>query len=122
MIGTTPSGAAAATSVAPPREAVTLGVHTSALDGACDDLQRAVDRGRQLLEHPGRVRGRAQDSGDDVLRDAITAFASRWEWGLQALVDDAAALARDIAAAARLYDEVERTSVLSLPTGPGSSR
>jgi hypothetical protein len=122
MIGTTPSGGDAADRAPVPREAVTFGVRTSALDRVCDELQRAVDRGRQLLEHPGRVRGRAQDVGDEGLCDAITAFAGRWEWGLQALVDDAAALARDIAAAARLYDEVERTSVPSVSSGPGPSR
>lgn len=122
MIGTTPSADGAVGGARPPRDAVTFGVRTSALDRASADLQRAVDRGRQLLEHPGRVRGRAQDAGDDGLRDAIVAFAGRWEWGLQALVDDASALARDLAAAAQLYDEVERTSVPSVPPGSGPSR
>jgi hypothetical protein len=115
MIGTTTSDAGDGQVAAsrPSRAGdVVVGVRTNALDLMCDDLRRAVDQGQRLLEHPGVVRGRAQDAGDDVLRDAVVAFAARWEWGLQVLVDDAAALARDITAAARLYDEVERTSIV----------
>ena len=101
---------------------VVLGVRTNALDSLCADLERAVDQGRRLLEHPGVVRGRASDAGDELLRDAVVAFADRWEWGLSALVDDAAALARDIGAAARLYDQVERTSVIGVHARPGPDR
>jgi hypothetical protein len=101
---------------------VVLGVHTNALDSLCADLERAVDQGRRLLGHPGVVRGRASDAGDELLRDAVVAFADRWEWGLSALVDDAAALARDIGAAAHLYDEVERTSVVGVRSTPGAGR
>lgn len=116
MIGTTSSDRSGAQAASPPAAAATFSVRTNALERACSDLRRAVDRGRQLLEHPGRVRGRAQDGGDDDLRDAVVLFASRWQWGLQVLVDDAAALARDIEVAARVYDEVERTSVPALPS------
>jgi hypothetical protein len=101
---------------------VVLGVRTNALETLCADLERAVDEGRRLLEHPGVVRGRASDAGDELLRDAVVAFADRWGWGLSALVDDAAALARDIGAAARLYEQVERTSVIDVRSRPGPSR
>jgi hypothetical protein len=118
MIETTPSGRG--TAQAPAGRDVVLAVRTSALDRLCADLERAVDQGRQLLEHPGVVRGRASDAGDELLRDAIAAFADRWEWALSALVDEAAALARDIGAAARLYDQAERTSVVGVRFAPRS--
>jgi hypothetical protein len=101
---------------------VVLGVRTNALDALCADLGHAVDEGRRLLDHPGVLRGRASDAGDELLRDAVVAFADRWECGLSALVDDAAALARDIGAAARLYDQVERTSVIGVHARPGPDR
>jgi hypothetical protein len=120
MIGTTPFDESAPRAAPPPVTGAAFGVRTNALDQTCDDLKRAVDRGRQLLEHPGRVRGRAQDGGDDDLRDAVVLFAARWQWGLQVLVDDAAALARDLQVAARVYDQVERMSIPVLPsTAPG---
>jgi hypothetical protein len=114
MIASTPSGGTAA------GRGVVLGVRTNALDAVCADLERAVDQGRRLLEHPGLVRGRASDAGDELLRDAVVAFADRWEWGLRCLVDDAAVLARDVRAAARLYEQVERTSVIGVRPGPAS--
>jgi hypothetical protein len=120
MIETTPSGGVTARAAA--GRDVVLGVHTNALDRLCADLERAVDQGRRLLEHPGVVRGGASDAGDELLRDAIVAFADRWEWGLSALVDDAAALARDIGAAARLYDQAERTSVVGVGAARGPGR
>lgn len=94
---------------------VTYAVGTSALDELCRALESATARGRQLLQHPGVVRGRAQDGGDDELRDAAVLFADRWQWALQAMVDDAEALLGDLRSAALLYDEVERTSVLTVP-------
>jgi hypothetical protein len=120
MIETTPSGGGTARAAA--GRDVVVGVRTNALDSVCADLERAVDQGRRLLEHPGVVRGRASDAGDELLRDAVVAFADRWEWGLSALVDDAAALARDIGAATRLYDQVERTSVVGIRSTPGARR
>jgi hypothetical protein len=110
MIETTPSPASGP-DAPPAAPGVTYGVRTNALDQLCDDLQRAVAHGRQLLDHPGVVRGRADDAGDETLRHAVVAFATRWEWCLQALVDDTAALLGDLRAAAQVYDEVERTSV-----------
>lgn len=91
-------------------------VRTSALDDVCAGLERAVDQCRRLLEHPGVIRGRAADSGDDELRNAASLLADRWEWGLQVLVDEATTLFHDLRSAADLYDEVERTSVL-VPVG-----
>jgi len=120
MIFPTPSGGGTARAAGGP--GVVVGVRTNALDALCADLERAVDRGRRLLDHPGVVRGRAADTGDDLLRDAVVAFADRWEWGLHALVDDAASLARDISAAARLYEQVERTSVVGVRSGPAVGR
>jgi hypothetical protein len=120
MIETTPSGGRTAWAAA--GGDVVMGVRTNALDTLGADLQRAVEQGRRLLEHPGVVRGRASDAGDDLLRAAVVAFAERWERGLRALVDDAAALARDVNAAARLYEQVERTSVIGVPSGPGAGR
>lgn len=97
-------------------------VRTSALDQLCADLQRAVEQGRRLLEHPGVVRGQAQDAGDDDLRDAAVHLADRWTWGLQVLLDDATTLLQDVRSAAQLYDEVERTTVAVPPTLPGLTR
>lgn len=114
MIASTPSGGTAA------GQGVVFGVRTNALDAVCADLERAVDQGRRLLEHPGLVRGRASDAGDELLRDAVVAFADRWECGLRCLVDDAAVLARDVRTAARLYEQVERTSVIGVRPGPAS--
>jgi hypothetical protein len=120
MIETTPSLRGAARAAAGPD--IVLGVRTNALESLCAELERAVDEGRRLLEHPGVVRGRASDAADELLREAIVAFTDRWEWGLCALVDDAAALARDIGAAARLYDQVERTWVAGVGFRPGPGR
>jgi hypothetical protein len=86
-------------------------VCTSALDATCTELERAVRHGRDLLDHPGVLRGRAEDVGDDDLRAAVVHFAGRWHWGLQVLVDDASRLLTDLRSAARLYDELERTTV-----------
>jgi hypothetical protein len=120
MIETTPSGGS--TAWAAGGRDVVMGVRTAGLDTLGADLERAVDQGRRLLEHPGVVRGRASDAGDDLLRAAVVAFADRWECGLRALVDDAAALARDVNAAARLYDQVERTTVIGVRSGPVAGR
>jgi len=119
MIFSTPSGGTAGASGG---RNVVLGVRTGALATLSDELERAVDQGRRLLEHPGVVRGRASDAGDDLLRDAVVAFADRWDWGLRCIVDDAAALARDVDAAARLYEQVERTSVVGVRARPGARR
>lgn len=53
-----------------------------------DRLQRAVTAARAVAEHPGVVRGRAQDGGCEQLRDAADRFARRWEHGARLLADD----------------------------------
>lgn len=116
MITSTPwaptaSSGMATTSATSTPDAVRYRVRTSALDQVCAGLERAVEHGRRLLEHPGLVRGRAQDAGDDELRDAAALLADRWQWGLQVLLDDATTLLNDLRSATLLYDEVERTSV-----------
>jgi hypothetical protein len=81
-----------------------------------------VDQGRRLLAHPGAVRGRAQDGGDDELRDAAALLADRWAWGLQVLLDDATTLLHDLRSAVVVYDQVERTAVPTLHALPRRSR
>ncbi|HET8615519.1 MAG TPA: hypothetical protein VFL94_08350 [Actinomycetales bacterium] len=98
---------------------VSFGVRTGVLHQECESLRRAVEQSRRLLDHPGLVRGRAQDCGDDDLRDAAALLASRWQYGLQALVAEAEALLTRLRAATQLYDDVERTSTLGpLPSRP----
>ncbi len=116
-----PAGPGTCAAAAPGGQ-VSYHVRTSALDQLCTDLQRAVDQGRQLLEHPGVVRGRAQDGGDEDLRDAAVLLADRWQWGLQVLVDDAETLLHDVRAATLVYDQVERTSVPAVTASRGQSR
>jgi hypothetical protein len=118
MIQTTTVPGAVSGRLAAPDVAVE--VRTTALDQTCANLQRAVEQGRRLLEHPGVVRGLAHDTGDDELRDAAVHFADRWGYGLRVLVDDAAGLLADLQSAVRVYDEVERTSVPAAPPWPGS--
>jgi hypothetical protein len=122
MIESTTSGQGGGSAQGGSAHAATFGVRTSALHSLCTDLQRAVEQGRQLLEHPCVVRGRAEDAGDDDLRAAVTLFASRWQWGLRVLVDDASALLTDLRSAAELYDEVERSAAASVQQRLGLAR
>lgn len=58
------------------------------LRAAAERLGRAATAARAVVDHPGVVRGRAQDSGCEQLRDAAARFAQRWEHGLTLLADD----------------------------------
>jgi hypothetical protein len=122
--GPEPTAAAdmATTSAVSAPDAVRYRVRTSALGEVCDGLERAVQHGRRLLEHPGVVRGRAQDGGNDDLRDAAVLLADRWQWGLQVLLDEATTLLHDLRSASLLYDAVERTSVPAPPAVPRGVR
>ncbi len=55
---------------------------------AAERLGRAVAAARAVVDHPGVVRGRAQDSGCEQLRDAAARFARRWDHGLTLLASD----------------------------------
>jgi hypothetical protein len=74
-------------------------------------LQSAVSAARQVQEHPGVVRGRAQDGGWPPLRDAAAELADRWEWSLGSLADDADRVAALLQLAVDRYVEAERQAV-----------
>ncbi|GMA89176.1 hypothetical protein GCM10025868_44260 [Angustibacter aerolatus] len=64
-------------------------VDLEALQAVSARLLAAADAARDLSRHPGVVRGRAADGGDDALRDAAVHFADRWSWALDRASYDA---------------------------------
>jgi len=71
-------------------------------------LDAASRAARSLCEHPGRVRGLAQDGGDDALRDAAAELARRWHWSLDQLAGATSRWAALLDLAADQYAEAER--------------
>jgi len=63
-------------------------VDPARLREAAERLGRAAGAARAVVDHPGVVRGWAQDGGCEQLRDAAARFARRWEHGLRLLADD----------------------------------
>ena len=61
-----------------------------------------------LCDHPGRVRGLAQDGGDDELRAAAAELARRWHWSLDQLAGATSRWAALLDLAADQYAEAER--------------
>jgi hypothetical protein len=71
-------------------------------------LDAASRAAHGLCEHPGRVRGLAQDGGDQELRDAAAELARRWHWSLEQLAGGTSRWAALLELAADQYAEVER--------------
>ena len=67
-----------------------------------------------VCEHPGRVRGLAQDGGDDELRDAAAELARRWQWALEQLAGGTSRWAALLVLAAEHYAEAERQAELTV--------
>lgn len=84
-----------------------IGVRTSELRATAGRLQQAVRAARAVVEHPGVVRGRAQDSGSLELREAAVELAARWQYALGLMVTDIARTADALLQAAETYDQAE---------------
>lgn len=82
-------------------------VRTDRLRAVADALADAVTAAAGVADHPGVVRGRAQDAGDDELRDQAAAFADRWEHGLHLMVGHGRRMSDALRSAADGYDRVE---------------
>ncbi|GAA4355741.1 hypothetical protein [Angustibacter luteus] len=59
------------------------------LEAEASRLEAAAHAVRDLREHPGVLRGRALDSGDDELAAALVGFASAWQDGLDRVASQA---------------------------------
>ncbi len=85
-------------------------VRTAELREIAGMVAAAADAAKAVVEHPGVVRGRAQDGGDDDLRDQAARFADRWEHGLRLMAAQAQRMADALRLAADTYDQAERAS------------
>ncbi|GAB3690523.1 hypothetical protein [Angustibacter aerolatus] len=83
-------------------------VDLEALQAVSARLLAAADAARDLSRHPGVVRGRAADGGDDALRDAAVHFADRWSWALDRASYDARRIGELLGAAVDTYRRTER--------------
>lgn len=82
-------------------------VQTGQLREAAAALARAAEVARSLVEHPGVVRGRAHDGGDELLAAAGAQFADRWQHGLRLMSAHSQRMADALRLAADTYDRVE---------------
>lgn len=89
-------------------------VQTAELREIADRLTAAADASRAVVEHPGVVRGRAQDGGADVLRDAGERFADRWQYGLRVMSADAQRVVDLLRVVADSYDQADAAVAASL--------
>jgi hypothetical protein len=71
-------------------------------------LDGAARAARSVCEHPGRVRGLAEDGGDPELRDAAAELARRWHWSLEQLAGSTSRWAALLDLAAEHYAQAER--------------
>ena len=82
-------------------------VQTAELRGMVDQLSAAADASWAVVAHPGVVRGRAQDGGADVLRDAGERFADRWHYGLRLMSAETQRIVDLLNVVADTYDQVD---------------
>ena len=68
---------------------------------------RAVD---DLRHHPGVLRGRAADAGDEGLTDALVELASAWGWGLEVLAGEMRRWGALVGTALDTYDRADRAA------------
>jgi len=87
-----------------------------ALRATAQHLDAASRAARAVCEHPGRVRGLAQDGGDAELRDAAAELARRWHWSLEQLSGATSRWAALLYLIAEQYAEVERQASGTLGT------
>lgn len=74
-------------------------------------MEAAARAAREVSEHPGQVRGRAQDGGDEELRDAAALMADRWQWSLDRLAGDVSRWTALLHVVIDQYAEIEREQV-----------
>src|SRR3954468_3574366 len=71
-------------------------------------LDAAARAARSVCEHPGRVRGLADDGGYPERREAAAELARRWHWSLEQLAGSTSRWAALLDLAAEHYAEAER--------------
>lgn len=89
-------------------------VKTAELRNMVEQLTAAAEASRAVVAHPGVVRGRAQDGGADVLRDAGARFADRWHHGLRLMSAETQRIADQLTMVADTYDQAEAQRVAML--------
>jgi hypothetical protein len=83
-------------------------VQTDRLRALADTLSDAAAAATAVVEHAGVVRGRAQDGGDDELRQQAGVLADRWEHGLGLMIGHSRRMADALRLAADCYDCAEQ--------------
>lgn len=96
------------------------GVRTAQLRDVAETLAAAAEALRGVVEHPGIVRGRAQDSGDDGVRDAAERLADRWEHAMQLMAAESQRLVDVLRLAADTYDEADAVVAAVFATAAGT--
>lgn len=86
-------------------------VQTAQLREIAETLRAAVRAADAVVVHPGVVRGRAADAGDDDLRDAAAVFADRWEYGLRQMTVSGRRMADALTLAADTYEGADAAAV-----------
>ena len=89
-------------------------VKTAELRTVVEQLLAAAEASWAVVAHPGVVRGRAQDGGADVLRDAGERFADRWHDGLRLMSGETQRIADQLTMVADTYDQAEAQRVAML--------
>jgi hypothetical protein len=90
---------------------VRFGATPAALDGTAGVIAAAALAIAELRDHPGVLRGRAADAGDDEVRAALVSFASAWDWGLELVQHETDRWADLLRAVADTYRSLERSVV-----------
>ncbi|WP_426560531.1 hypothetical protein ACPPVT_12075 [Angustibacter sp. McL0619] len=96
---------------------VAYSVVPDALELEAQVAERAADAVRDLRGHPGVLRGRARECGDDELGDALIAMAAAWDETLGDLAGEATRWQVLLRMAADTYRAAEAGAV---PSGPAS--
>ncbi len=98
----------------------TYEVDPERLRQAAEQLGRAAAAANAVVDHPGVVRGRAQDGGCVQLRDAAARFARRWEHGLSLLADDLGRSRDVLMMVVTNYEAADDVASRSFSWAPGS--
>ena len=89
-------------------------VKTAELRNMVEQLSAAAEASWAVVAHPGVVRGRAQDGGADVLRDAGERFADRWHDGLRLMSAETQRIADQLTMVADTYDLADAQATATL--------
>jgi hypothetical protein len=92
-----------------------FGVDLDELRSLVERVEAAAEAARAVDEHPGVVRGRAQDSGSTELRDAAVELADRWHEALRRLTGDGERLAAVLRMVLETYAEADRQAASVFP-------